>query len=166
MIIASLTWNTVSHRGDFDVRASPIADAGLQWLLCVFALMRIRAGPRFFANWATTQGLTLSDQLRAGSRYFDVRAVYDAERRAYVSHHTLLGRTTLDQHWEALSAFMRRYPREVVLVEMSYDTADNGHVDLAEQAVGQLGVRCTDVEEHALRATHQGRILSFLRVQR
>lgn len=71
-----------------------------------------------FSNWAKTQERTMAQMLDDGIRYFDLRVCVDA-RGVLMTCHGLYG-ASVESMLDELAAFLRRNPREVVLLGFNH----------------------------------------------
>ena len=72
--------------------------------------------PNIVKKWSVTQSASITDQLRYGARYLDLRIAYDNKKDTFRIEHKVLGRdlaVVLDE----IGTFAREHPREIILVD-------------------------------------------------
>jgi len=79
-------------------------------------------------NWASTQSLSLSEQLQAGIRYFDLRICSKPGTTLAYMCHALYTQFTVDHYMVEINTFLEAHPKEVVLLEFQwfYSVAEDG----------------------------------------
>lgn len=67
--------------------------------------------------WAKTQSLTIYEQLLAGTRYFDVRIIFDLEKKVWYGIHGeyVNKNVTYESVLEELAEFCKLYPKEIII---------------------------------------------------
>ena len=72
---------------------------------------------KFACRFALTQSLSISEQLRSGIRYFDLRVDYDEETSTFRTFHLLFG-LPIQDILNQIQAFIKAHPSEIVIIEM------------------------------------------------
>lgn len=85
--------------------------------------MALHGGPM-----AECQAWDLSDQLRAGIRYLDLR-IFALENKLYVMHGVVYQHTTFSAVLETIRAFLLQFPSEMVLVRIKPDLFNKDNVE-------------------------------------
>ncbi|KAF7204884.1 PI-PLC X domain-containing protein 1 [Nothobranchius furzeri] len=78
---------------------------------------------RIVRRWAMTQEVTITEQLNAGVRYFDLRIARkhnDSNPTRLYFHHGLLTRTDVETVLREIDAWASRHPKEVIIVSLSH----------------------------------------------
>ncbi len=96
------------------------------------------------SEWDKTQQLSIADQLKAGSRYFDIRLDYD--HGSLVTYHRTDGvgcnGEKLDNILSGVASFLRKNPKEVIILKFSHTRNDwmssGGNDDIQRRAVNLL----------------------------
>ena len=71
----------------------------------------------FACRFALTQSLSISEQLRAGIRYFDLRVDYDDETSLFRTFHLLFG-LPIQDILKQIQDFIKTNPSEIIVIEM------------------------------------------------
>eukprot|EP00563_Minutocellus_polymorphus_P020232 CAMPEP_0197715500 /NCGR_PEP_ID=MMETSP1434-20131217/624_1 /TAXON_ID=265543 /ORGANISM="Minutocellus polymorphus, Strain CCMP3303" /LENGTH=430 /DNA_ID=CAMNT_0043299615 /DNA_START=191 /DNA_END=1483 /DNA_ORIENTATION=+ len=71
----------------------------------------------FACRFALTQSLSISEQLRAGIRYFDLRVDYDTETSSFRIFHLLFG-LPIQDILKQIQDFIQMHPSEIVVIEI------------------------------------------------
>jgi 1-phosphatidylinositol phosphodiesterase len=72
---------------------------------------------KFACRFALTQSLSISEQLRSGIRYFDLRVDYDEETSTFRAFHLLFG-LPIQEILKEIRDFIRTNPSEILVIEM------------------------------------------------
>ena len=72
---------------------------------------------KFACRFALTQSLSISEQLRSGIRYFDLRVDYDEETSTFRAFHLLFG-LPIQEILNQIQDFVKAHPSEIVIIEM------------------------------------------------
>lgn len=106
--------------------------------LAVWLRRFLRLGPlarRIVFNWCHTQGLSITEQLCIGIRYFDLRLCFDAKSNSFWLTHALLACPFRDVLHE-LESFISTHPGEVVLLDFNhFYTMDPQHHEAATDLI-------------------------------
>lgn len=70
-------------------------------------------------DWTKTQDLNLYEQMQAGARYVDLRAGWNKTTSSWVTFHFVQG-SPLIELLQNISKFLKDYPKEIVVVEISH----------------------------------------------
>ncbi|XP_031415054.1 PI-PLC X domain-containing protein 1-like [Clupea harengus] len=94
-------------------------------------LEHILPGPinPFIMNWATTQELTIIEQLEAGVRYFDLRIACKPDDHNHTLYfaHGLYTTVTVEETFKDVAQWLTHHPKEVIILACStFDGLDNG----------------------------------------
>lgn len=105
----------------------------------------VESVPEFLAGWAKTQLNGLTDQLRAGVRYFDLRMVLNTDTGPTFHHGDVYWDTQALPVFEAFRDFMIENPEEIIIFSMTHfagsETNEAGHaafVDSLQDVFGDL----------------------------
>ena len=79
---------------------------------------RFKCGKRIVIRWALTQKSTITKQLNAGIRYFDMRTGYLAEENDFFFIHGCYGHT-ISSGLQEMKAFLDNNPKEVLIVDFN-----------------------------------------------
>lgn len=76
--------------------------------------------------WAKTQSLTIYEQLLAGTRYFDVRIIFDREQNTWYGIHGdyVNKNVTYESALEELAEFCKLYPKEIIIWNLDVKKSD------------------------------------------
>jgi len=99
------------------------------------------ASKKIIYNWVVTQSLTLSDQLKAGVRYFDFRvATKPGDQKGTHLVHTLYSQSTRSAFLE-IKTFLDIYLKEVVIIDLKkfYVMEDSHHERLIREITDIFG---------------------------
>ena len=105
-------------------------------------------------NWSITQESNISDQLKQGIRYFDLRVAYEESTKKFYVVHGLYG-STYSTLFEEFKQFVQEHPKEVLILDFNhlYDFKTEQYstfMKLIEQSFsgklygpGKKGANCT-----------------------
>ena len=99
-------------------------------------------------NWSVTQSLDVTQQLKAGVRYFDIRVGAKSNSDELHSVHGLYG-SKVHAYLEEINVFLEEHPKEIVLLDFNhfYDTNENSHSRLKRNIFDTFGSKlCPFVE--------------------
>ena len=99
-------------------------------------------------NWSVTQSLDVTQQLKTGVRYFDVRVGAKSNSDELHSVHGLYG-SKVHAYLEEINVFLDEHPKEIVLLDFNhfYDANDNSHSRLKRNIFDTFGSKlCPFVE--------------------
>ncbi|KAL2088196.1 hypothetical protein ACEWY4_017024 [Coilia grayii] len=111
----------------------PLEPNAPKWLKKLEIIFR-----HFIKRWATTQDLTISEQLSAGVRYFDMRIACkpkDGQRPLYFAH-ALYTTVTVEDTFKEVAEWLAKHPKEVII--LSCKTFDGMNDDDHEKFIAQL----------------------------
>jgi hypothetical protein len=72
---------------------------------------------QWMCKYALTQSLSLSEQLQAGIRYFDLRLDYDPATESFRNSHMLYGLGALEL-LEQIATFAKNHTKEIIILEL------------------------------------------------
>ena len=75
-------------------------------------------------TWSKCQDQTIYQQMKDGMRYFDVRATFDNSTGEWRGFHLLFG-PTISEVLGNITQFLKEYPKEIVVVELSHFHPDS-----------------------------------------
>lgn len=83
-------------------------------------------------KWGTAQDKTVSDQLNAGTRYFDLRVAGKPESSDFFFYHGLYTTTTVKEAMAELEKWLGQHSKEVVILAFSHfkEMSADQHTDL------------------------------------
>ena len=110
-----------------------------------------KAVPGFIRRWSVCQSLTVGEQLRAGSRYIDIRSAVTSDGKV-VNVHANVGRP-VEEALSDIAEFINTTTHEVVIVDFQhfYNFRDSDHDAYAEKIRSIF-----DHERIADKKTYQG----------
>ncbi len=82
----------------------------------------------FGQRWATTQTNNLTDQLKAGVRYLDIRITKNRHDEFIVHHGPVRGGSAQKEVIEPLADYLQKHPSELVMVKLQFDGMDKESV--------------------------------------
>ena len=74
---------------------------------------------KVLGNWALTQRLDVTQQLRSGARYLDIRTAYLGKKDEFFIVHGLYGHRLVDIFTQ-ITSFLHSHPKEVVILHLQY----------------------------------------------
>lgn len=116
-------------------------------LLQAFPGQSTPASKKIIYNWGVTQSLTLSDQLKAGIRYFDFRiATKDGSTGTHLIH-TLYAQSTRGAFME-INTFLDKHPKEIVIIDLNhfYHMQPSNHEELISEISNIFGKKLVPEE--------------------
>ncbi|XP_037546964.1 PI-PLC X domain-containing protein 1-like [Nematolebias whitei] len=102
---------------DLDINSKIIEPARLTRYSKICCLRRI------LRRWAATQEVTITEQLNAGVRYFDLRIARkpdDTNPTRLYFHHGLYTRTDVETGLKRINVWAEKHPKEVIILSLSH----------------------------------------------
>jgi len=96
------------------------------------------------ARWAAPQGCPITEQLKMGVRFFDIRFGLDSGGRARASHGGSFVQNTLGERTSEIFSdifhYLSRHPSELVVLKLRYEDYDQSKTTVMKKALNDLRI--------------------------
>lgn len=103
----------------------------------------------YFRKQAATQGLTITEQLLSGIRFFDLRIMYEDNLKDWYSLHMMQSNSPAINYFKEIRAFIDNHPKEIVVLWVSKHGSEcaTGNDQYPNTTIAQKQQYWNDIQE-------------------